>query len=125
MRHTRPYPSVSHVCSHLCAHLATSYWSISDIFEEEGLPTINASFAGNFGLITPFGVPKPAYRLLQLLHGMGDTRLPLNITPPAGPCADTVGGLASRNATHVLALLYSQASTHSRARRRHSSARLP
>ena len=85
-----------------------SYWSISDIFEEEGLPTINASFAGDFGLINPFGVPKPAYRLLQLLNYMGDTRLPLNVTA-AGPCAATVGGLASRNATHLLALLYSQA----------------
>ena len=64
-----------------------SYWAISDVFEEEGFPSINASFAGDFGLINPFGVPKPGYRLLQLLHQMGDTRLPLAITRGSPSCA--------------------------------------
>eukprot|EP01051_Picozoa_sp_SAG22_P023713 SAG22_NODE_6239_length_882_cov_0.877395_2_plen_171_part_01 len=90
-----------------------SYWAVSDIMEEQGFPAQNASFAGNFGLINAFGVPKPAYRLMQLLNWMGDMRLPVEFMPPrgglAGTCTQTVGALAGRNQTHVLLLLYNQA----------------
>jgi xylan 1,4-beta-xylosidase len=89
-----------------------SYWAISDVFDESPFPPYNASFYGNFGLINPFGVPKPAYRLLQLLHRLGDQRLPVTIetTPTTtisvtgasggesgSPCARTLGALAARS----------------------------
>jgi xylan 1,4-beta-xylosidase len=58
-----------------------------------------------------FGVPKPGYRLLQLLHGLGGERLPVAFTAAkaAGTCASTVGALAGRNETHVLMVMYNQA----------------
>ena len=51
---------------------ATSYWDISDVFEEGGFAFANNSFNGNFGLVNVHGVPKPAYRAFQLLHEMGE-----------------------------------------------------
>jgi xylan 1,4-beta-xylosidase len=43
-----------------------SYWTFSDIFEEQGwIPT---EFHNGFGMITINGVPKPAYRAMQLLN---------------------------------------------------------
>ena len=78
---------------------------------EEGFPAANASFSGSFGLLNPFGVPKPGYRLMQLLAGMGPTRLPVNFSAAASAdtCTETVGALAGRNATHVLVVLYNHA----------------
>lgn len=50
-----------------------SYWTFTDIFEEGS--QIPGAFHGGFGLQTYAGVPKPAYRLFQLFHGLGTTRL--------------------------------------------------
>ena len=88
-----------------------SYWALSDVMEEEGFPAANASFSGSFGLLNPFGVPKPGYRLMQLLNDMGPTRLPVNFSAAASAdtCSETVGALAGRNATHALMVLYNQA----------------
>ena len=36
-----------------------SYWTFSDIFEENGMPS--AEFHGGFGLLTLHGVPKATY----------------------------------------------------------------
>jgi xylan 1,4-beta-xylosidase len=48
--------------------------------------------------------------MLQLMHQLGDTRLPVNFTSRGGGvCASTVGGFASRNSSHAIALLYNQA----------------
>jgi xylan 1,4-beta-xylosidase len=67
---------------------ALSYWTFSDIFEE-GTQADNP-FHGGFGLQTIHGIKKPAYRLLQILHAVGDRRVPLTLTrTPA-----TVGGVA-------------------------------
>ena len=55
-----------------------SYWTFSDIFEENYFTSI--PFHGGFGLMNIYGVPKPAYRAFQLLHGMGDTILPVSGT---------------------------------------------
>jgi hypothetical protein len=110
-------------------HEATSYWDISDVFEEGGFAFANNSFNGNFGLVNVYGTPKPAYRAFQLLHELGDTLLPThrsvgvgrgadsaiaNDDPfnkgASGDCVDTVGVLASRvNATCLSVLLFSQA----------------
>ena len=94
---------------------ATSYWDLTDVFEEAGFPTLNSSFHGGFGLINVYGVPKPAYRAYQLLHELGDQLLVTqrtgggSRTNPAD-CTSTVGVLASKsNASCLSVLLFSQA----------------
>lgn len=52
-----------------------SYWTFSDIFEENYFPSI--PFHGGFGLLTLHGVPKPVYRAFQLLHALGTEQLPV------------------------------------------------
>lgn len=51
-----------------------SYWTFTDIFEEGGQQS--TPFQEGFGLQTIHGVPKPAYRALQLFHQGGSERLP-------------------------------------------------
>ena len=67
---------------------ALAIWTFSDIYEE--LTQADNPFHGGFGLQTIHGVKKPLYRLLQILHGVGDRRIPLNITG----APETVGGIA-------------------------------
>merc|ERR1712187_649911 len=43
-----------------------SYWSISDVFEEAGFNS--NEFNGLYGLQTIRGVPKPAFRAMELLQ---------------------------------------------------------
>ncbi|RVA81913.1 beta-xylosidase, partial [Mesorhizobium sp. M7A.F.Ca.US.006.04.2.1] len=52
-----------------------SYWTFSDIFEENYFPSI--PFQGGFGLLNIHGIAKPAYRAFQLLHGVGTELLPV------------------------------------------------
>ena len=47
-----------------------SFWTFSDIFEENYFPSV--PFHGGFGLLTLHGIPKPTYRTFQLLHDLGD-----------------------------------------------------
>jgi xylan 1,4-beta-xylosidase len=47
-----------------------SFWTFSDIFEEQYLPSI--PFHGGFGLLTLHGIRKPAYRTFELLHDLGE-----------------------------------------------------
>jgi xylan 1,4-beta-xylosidase len=47
-----------------------SYWTFSDIFEENYMPS--EEFQGGFGLLTLHNIAKPAYRAYQLLHQLGD-----------------------------------------------------
>lgn len=47
-----------------------SYWTFSDIFEENYFPSV--PFHGGFGLLTLHGIAKPVYRAFQLLHNLGD-----------------------------------------------------
>jgi xylan 1,4-beta-xylosidase len=51
-----------------------SYWSFSDVFEEQGI--VKTPFYGGYGLIAERGIPKPAFRVFELLHRLGDQRLP-------------------------------------------------
>ena len=46
-----------------------SYWTFSDIFEENYFPSV--PFHGGFGLQNIHGIAKPAYRAFQLLHELG------------------------------------------------------
>jgi xylan 1,4-beta-xylosidase len=52
-----------------------SYWTFSDIFEENYFPSV--PFQGGFGLLNIHGIAKPAYRALQLLHELGTEMLPV------------------------------------------------
>ena len=52
---------------------AMSYWSFSDVFEEQGV--IKTPFYGGFGLIAEDGIPKPALHAFAMLHQLGDHRL--------------------------------------------------
>ncbi len=53
-----------------------SYWTFSDIFEENYFPSV--PFQGGFGLLTIHGVAKPAYRAFELLHRLGGESLPVS-----------------------------------------------
>ena|SRR5579863_1623349 len=46
-----------------------SYWTFSDIFEENYFPSV--PFHGGFGLSNIHGIAKPAYRAYELLHHVG------------------------------------------------------
>jgi xylan 1,4-beta-xylosidase len=52
-----------------------SYWTFSDIFEENYFPSV--PFQGGFGLLNIHGIAKPAYRAYQLLHGLGTESMPV------------------------------------------------
>jgi xylan 1,4-beta-xylosidase len=57
-----------------------SYWTFSDIFEENYFPSV--PFQGGFGLLNIHGVAKPAYRAFELLHGLGHELIALEGTHP-------------------------------------------
>ena len=52
-----------------------SFWTFSDIFEENYLPSV--PFHGGFGLLSLHGVAKPSYRAFQVLHRLGTRSLPV------------------------------------------------
>lgn len=54
---------------------AMSYWSFSDVFEEQGV--VRTPFYGGFGLVAEDGIPKPAFNAFAMLHQLGDRRIPL------------------------------------------------
>ena len=54
--------------------LMMSYWSFSDVFEEQGV--VKTPFYGGYGLVADDGIPKPAYDVFGLLHELGEERLP-------------------------------------------------
>jgi xylan 1,4-beta-xylosidase len=96
--HDRPYAAAFVVKSVIdVAGLvdAYSYWTFSDIFEEEGFPS--APFHGGFGLLSLHGVPKPTYRAFQLLRGMGRERL--GVTWEGSP--GTLDAAATRTGTGI------------------------
>jgi len=53
---------------------AYSFWTFTDLFEENYFPSV--PFHGGFGLLNLHGIPKPVYRAFELLHRLGDERLP-------------------------------------------------
>jgi xylan 1,4-beta-xylosidase len=54
---------------------AYSFWTFSDIFEENYFPSV--PFHGGFGLLNLQGVPKPTYRAFEILHRLGTQRVPV------------------------------------------------
>ncbi|MBV9695983.1 MAG: beta-xylosidase [Gammaproteobacteria bacterium] len=74
--HDEPYAACFAVKTVLEAHGLVegySFWTFSDIFEENYLPS--QPFHGGFGLLNLQGIAKPTYRAFQLLHGLGDELL--------------------------------------------------
>ena len=57
-----------------------SYWTFSDIFEENYFPSV--PFQGGFGLLNIHGIAKPAYRAYELLHALGTEMMPVEGTHP-------------------------------------------
>jgi xylan 1,4-beta-xylosidase len=53
--------------------VAMSYWSFSDVFEEQGV--VKTPFYGGFGLLAEDNIPKPALNAFAMLHELGDHRL--------------------------------------------------
>lgn len=53
---------------------AYSYWTFSDIFEENYFPSV--PFHGGFGLMNLHGIAKPIYRAFQFMRDLGDVQLP-------------------------------------------------
>ena len=44
-----------------------SYWTFSDVFEEQGV--VKQPFYGGYGLIAENDLPKPAFNAFKLLQG--------------------------------------------------------
>jgi xylan 1,4-beta-xylosidase len=82
-----------------------SYWTFSDIFEEQGW--ISSEFHNGFGLMTINGIPKPAYRAMELLN------LPSvangTVVATAGPCGGALRADAWPEQLFVLARPFSAA----------------
>ena len=72
---------------------AMSYWTFSDVFDEQGVP--RSPFYGGFGLMAEGAIPKPAFAAFQLLHQLGQQRLAL----------DSNSALLTRKADGSLALV--------------------
>ncbi len=70
-----------------------SFWTFSDVFEEQGV--IRTPFFGGFGLIAMDHIPKASFRAFELLHALGDVRLPVP--------ADDLLATRRRDGTLVLA----------------------
>ncbi|MGI9088843.1 MAG: GH39 family glycosyl hydrolase [Chthoniobacterales bacterium] len=78
-----------------------SYWTFSDIFEENYFPSV--PFHGGFGLLNIYGIAKPIYRAFELLHRLGDEVLPIHGKHK------TVSAWVTRQAAEVTVLLTNHA----------------
>ena len=71
--HDEPYAAAFAVSTIMEARTLVegfSFWTFSDIFEENHFPS--TPFHGGFGLLNLHGIPKPTYRAFQLLHQLGN-----------------------------------------------------
>jgi xylan 1,4-beta-xylosidase len=57
---------------------AYSYWTFSDIFEENYFPSV--PFHGGFGLLNLYGIGKPVYQAFRFLALLGDRHYPVGQT---------------------------------------------
>ncbi len=76
-----------------------SFWTFSDLFEEAG--QYAAPFHGGFGLQNIHGIPKPTYRLFEMLHSLGFERLKVS-----GETTSTVEMLAVKKPGEITLLVY-------------------
>ncbi len=80
---------------------AMSYWSFSDVFEEQGV--IRTPFYGGFGILAEDGIPKPAFNAFAMLHRLGTERLKL-----ASPSEDVLATRAPDGRLAVAAWNYAE-----------------
>ena len=78
-----------------------SYWTFSDIFEENYFPS--APFHGGFGMMNLYGVPKPIYRAMQMLRALGDRQAQVSGEHPT--VAVWVGTGADTSLTNSVVLI--------------------
>lgn len=76
-----------------------SFWTFSDLFEEAG--QYADPFHGGFGLQNIYGIPKPTYRLFEMLHRLGDERIQVNCGTES-----TVEMLAVKESSELSLLVY-------------------
>ncbi len=67
-----------------------SYWTFTDIFEENGVPP--RPFHGGFGLLNTQGIKKPAYFAYRFLNLLGNEEL-VNTDTHSWVCRDSQGGV--------------------------------
>ena len=84
---------------------AYSYWTFSDIFEENYFPSV--PFHGGFGLLNLHGIAKPIYRAFQFMLQLGDHTLPVEGSHPS--VALWVGQQDADSAAATTVLLINQA----------------
>ncbi len=53
-----------------------SYWTFSDVFEEQGV--VKTPFYGGYGVIAERHIPKASFWVFDLLHRLGDQRIPID-----------------------------------------------
>lgn len=73
---------------------AMSYWSFSDVFEEQGV--VKTPFYGGYGLIAEDEIPKPALNAFAMLHQLGDQRITVD--------SDSVLATRKSDGTVIIAL---------------------
>ncbi len=78
-----------------------SFWTFSDLFEENYFPTV--PFHGGFGLLNLHGIAKPNYRAFEVLHRLGNEQLTV-----AGD-HETVDAWAVRKGGQLVVLLTNHA----------------
>jgi xylan 1,4-beta-xylosidase len=76
---------------------AYAFWTFTDVFGENYFPSV--PFHGGFGLLSLHGVPKPTYRAFELLHRLGEQRLPVE-----GAHATVDAWVAPRNSSVTVLL---------------------
>ncbi|WP_040949398.1 GH39 family glycosyl hydrolase [Gorillibacterium massiliense] len=76
-----------------------SFWTFSDLFEESQQSSV--PFHNGMGLQTIYGTPKPTYRMFEMLHKMGTTRLQVECNVES-----TVEMAATREADQLKLMVY-------------------
>ncbi len=87
---------------------AYSWWTFSDLFEENYFPS--RPFHGGFGLMNLYGVPKPVYRALQMLRALGDEQFAVQgAEVGSGNLVAWAGRTASADAVELHVVIVNQA----------------
>ena len=72
-----------------------SYWTFSDIFEENYFPSV--PFHGGFGVLQPPRHPQAVLPRFQVLHGLGTELMPVTGSHATVDCWVVQGGEAVRH----------------------------
>ena len=100
----RPYTAAMVFHNHLAlqgiANLDTlSFWSYSDLFEEGGMDS--QPWHNGYGIMTIYGIPKPVYRMFEMLKALPPQSVPISITHMADSSALIVNRTGSVSAGQV------------------------